>query len=85
MIKLGATYKDKITGFFGVATGSVRYITGCDQVLISPRARNGIKPEAQWFDENRVAQVGKKIIRLKFANDANDMNDGGADTEAPKK
>lgn len=28
VIKLGATYKDAITGFTGIATGEVRYITG---------------------------------------------------------
>ena len=29
-MKLGATYRDEITGFEGIATGVVKYITGCD-------------------------------------------------------
>ncbi len=29
MIELGRTYKDRITGFKGVATGFVEYLTGC--------------------------------------------------------
>lgn len=38
MIQLGHSYRDKITGFAGVATGYVRYITGCNQALIAPKA-----------------------------------------------
>ena len=84
-LKLGAKYRDKITGFEGIATGRVEYITGCDQILLSPPARGGTKPDAQWFDENRVDQVGKKIIRLSSAGDANNLGDKGADIEAPRK
>lgn len=36
MKELGRKYKDKITGFEGVATGYVRYLTGCNQVLLAP-------------------------------------------------
>lgn len=32
--ELGATLKDKITGFEGIATGVASYITGCDQYVI---------------------------------------------------
>jgi len=54
-IILGRKYIDKITGFKGVATGQVRYITGCNQVLLAPRAGDdGDLKSAQWFDEQRV-------------------------------
>ena len=46
-IILGATYRDVITGFSGVATGYVKYLTGCNQVLIQPEARDG---DEQVFD-----------------------------------
>ena len=38
---LGRTATDKITGFSGIATGFVVYITGCNQYLINPKAKKG--------------------------------------------
>lgn len=63
-IDLGVTVKDKITGFKGVVTGYVRYITGCDQVLVVPQVKAGANAEARWFDVQRVEQVGKSKITL---------------------
>jgi len=55
MIKLGTTYKDKITGFVGVATGFVQYISGCNQALIQPRCGDdGSMRDSQWFDQQRL-------------------------------
>lgn len=75
-IKLGATAKDKITGFEGVVTGHARYLTGCDQFLISPRNEK----EARWFDVQRLdVDEGVSIVVL-------DNSDGnGADLPAPIK
>lgn len=33
-IELGRTYKDKLSGFQGVAVGTTRWITGCDTVRL---------------------------------------------------
>ncbi|NLB78932.1 MAG: hypothetical protein GX796_08850 [Clostridiaceae bacterium] len=63
-IKLGATYKDVITGFQGVATGHVRYLTGCNQALIQPEAKDGDFKEAYWIDEQRLERVGGATITL---------------------
>ena len=83
---LGATYKDQITGFEGVASGIVKYMTGCDQVLLAPQARNGVKLDAHWFDKPRVIRMPGKIIKLDFANDADfDTKDRGADIAPPAK
>lgn len=58
MIELGTTYKDKITGFVGVATGFVKYISGCNQALIQPRiSDDGAMRESQWFDQQRLEPV----------------------------
>lgn len=35
-IELGQEYEDALTGFRGIATGYVTYITGCDQVCLDP-------------------------------------------------
>jgi hypothetical protein len=55
--QLGKTYEDKITGFRGVATGQVRYLTGCNQVLLVPRIKDdGTVAESKWFDEQRLRE-----------------------------
>lgn len=54
-INLGNTYEDLVTGFRGVAVGHVEYMTGCNQTLLSPRARpDGSIVESQWFDDQRL-------------------------------
>lgn len=61
-IILGAKYCDEITGFEGIATGHVKYLTGCNQVLLRPRCLDGEEskyPEAQWIDEQRLVQITK--------------------------
>lgn len=51
----GLTGKDIITGFTGVITGACSYISGCDQLLLSPRANEkGEVKEGQWYDSSRV-------------------------------
>lgn len=57
---LGITVKDKITGFSGIITGLARYITGCDQYLVQPEAKNGDYKEGRWFDEGRLVEVPEK-------------------------
>ncbi|EPN30018.1 hypothetical protein A245_46208, partial [Pseudomonas syringae pv. actinidiae ICMP 19096] len=41
MIELGKKARDKISGFEGVITGRAQYLTGCDQYVLSPAAKNG--------------------------------------------
>lgn len=50
-IQLGAHARDRITGFYGCVIGHARYITGCDQYLLTPR--EGEK-DSKWFDEQRL-------------------------------
>ena len=57
MIELGKTYYDKVTKFKGVATGHVKYITGCNQVLLNPEVdKDGKLRDAGWFDEQRLVE-----------------------------
>jgi hypothetical protein len=63
MINLGMTYKDKITGFSGVATGFVKYISGCNQALIQPRCgEDGSMRDSVWFDQQRLEPVPEAPI-----------------------
>ncbi len=54
-IELGHTVRDRITGFEGVVTGLVAYISGCNQALVSPKVGNdgGLK-DNHWFDLQRL-------------------------------
>lgn len=57
-IKLGCTYRDLITGFQGIATGHVEYISGCNQALLSPKVDDkGARVSAEWFDDQRLTEV----------------------------
>ena len=54
----GYTIRDKVTGLTGVLTGYVTYITGSDQVLLSPRVESSFPLEdARWVDVARVELV----------------------------
>ena len=80
MISLGAEAKDLITGFSGIVTGRVQYITGCNQLLINPGVdKDGKLQESQWIDEQRMLQVGTTVIALE--NGATP----GPDRPAPKR
>lgn len=79
MMQLGAMYQDVITGFKGIATGHVKYITGCNQVLLQPPAKHsGEFVAAQWFDEQRVERIDDGVVVL------DNSNTPGFDVPAPK-
>lgn len=65
---LGRTVVDQITGFRGVVTGEVKYVTGCNQVLVTPRCKeDGTAQDARWFDVDRVTvdvDVAPVVIRV---------------------
>ncbi len=55
MSLLGMTVVDRITGFKGVVTGYVRYLTGCNQALVCPPVGDdGALRDSTWFDEQRL-------------------------------
>ena len=80
-IRLGATYTDKITGFKGVATGHVEYLTGCSQTLLAPRSKDGIDlPTSNWFDDQRLDLDTSVVVQV--------LNNGvtpGCDAPAPRR
>lgn len=62
---LGIEMKDRVTGFTGIVTGRIDYITGCNQYTLQPRVKdNGDHVEAKWFDEHRLEQVGTEQVVL---------------------
>jgi hypothetical protein len=80
MIQLGQKYKDKITGFEGVATGRCAYISVSDQVLLAPKCGDdGSSKDSHWFDVQRVEAIGEEIITL------DNSKTPGCDRAAPKR
>lgn len=65
MIELGQEVQDKITGFRGIVTGRVDYLTGCRQLLIAPPLKSdGRMAESVWLDEQRCEPVpgGRHVV-----------------------
>jgi hypothetical protein len=77
------TAKDQLTGFTGKITGHADYITGCDQYLIQPDAKEGEWKEARWFDEGRLEVIVSAGQALEVADLQAEKN--GADSPAPIK
>ena len=64
-MNFGMKAKDKITGFAGTITGLVEYISGCNQVLLTPEVdEKGNHREAHWFDEQRIEILDSAQIKL---------------------
>ena len=78
MIELGSTVKDVISGITGIVTGKVEYLTGCKQMLIQPRSKDGEYVEPRWFDEDRLELMSDATLRLPVKSQ-------GFDKAAPKR
>lgn len=79
-MELGRKVRDIISGFEGITTGYVNYISGCNQVLVSPTVdKDGKRRESEWFDEQRMVMIDETIIKL------NNTGGNGFDREAPKR
>lgn len=82
IINLGDRVKDRITGFEGVVTGVVHYITGCNQVLVAPKAvDNAFKP-GEWFDIDRCEVIEAHAVNLE---NVSSIERPGADRPAPRR
>ena len=82
MVKLGQRVQDQITGFVGMVTGRVEYLTGCAQVLVQPEVKkeSGDWIESRWLDEPRVLIVDQTIRWLSVPGFA-----PGRDIPAPRR
>lgn len=81
MIVLGSKVKDRITGFAGIVTGYVTYISGCNQALVVPQVgKDGVAKEALWLDEQRCV-VDRKFKPIVLDN----TGTPGCDLAAPKR
>jgi hypothetical protein len=77
---LGHTFRDRITGFQGICTGYVEYLTGCNQALVVPPiSADGAIRSAEWFDVQRLERQANPPVALD--NGATP----GPDKAAPKR
>ena len=77
-IALGKKAKDSITGFVGIVTGRVEYLTGCRQYVVASKSTGGKAGESAWFDEDRL--TGIDLTKTAPSN-----NGGPQANEAPVK
>lgn len=79
---LGKRAKDRITGFEGIVTGEISYLTGCDQILIQPQGldEKGLVKDAKWFDIYRC-EIGYVVefVPLRQLPNASDRPGGPGD------
>lgn len=74
-VELGDQVRDKVTGFKGIVTGQAQYLTGCKQVMVTPRAsEDGKYVDACWLDVDRVEVVGKGVVKIEVVDAQQDRN-----------
>ena len=62
-IQLGDNVKDTVTGFKGVVTAIIQYLTGCDQASVCPKLdKEGMPQDAYNFDVTRLEITKKKAV-----------------------
>ena len=61
--KRGDTVRDKVTGFTGVITTRLDYISGCNRYVVQPKVGDdGKMPEYCYIDEPALEQLD--VIRV---------------------
>jgi len=67
---IGRTVEEKVSGFRGVVTGIVYYISGCTQALVAPKMdKDGKVPDSNWWDVQRVV-VDESVPKIVLDNGA---------------
>jgi hypothetical protein len=58
----GDKVKEKVTGFTGVITGAVFYLTGCNQFLVVAKSKHNKEAIATWYDGPRLTLLKRQVI-----------------------
>lgn len=80
MENLGKKAKDKVTGFKGVITSKISYLTGCDQYGVTPLVKDNETADTEFFDISRVIVTEPRTV-VKRTN----TTTGGPNRDAPVK
>ena len=84
--QFGQTVVDVITGYRGVVTGKVSYLTGCNQSLVVPKVNEkGEKCAGEWIDDDRLevdAAIPRVVLTKPAATPA--VQSAGPDIAPPR-
>lgn len=69
---LGLTVYDRITGFTGVITAHVTFITGCDQYCVQPPVKDGAYVEGRYIDVHRVYEIKADRVEIEVSENPDD-------------
>ena len=79
--EFGTKVRDKISGAEGMVTGYASYVTGCLQVMVTPRVKAATdEPKSMWLDEGRL-----EVVEVKKAPAVRKGDSRGCMTPAPTK
>lgn len=82
-IKLGSKAKDKVTGFEGIVTAEVNYLTGCAQYcLVPPISSDGKIPDSHYFDGARLEVLQEDAVVPETVQE--NGNPGGPNRDCPR-
>lgn len=56
-VELGLKYRDKVSGWTGIATGIFFYMNGCVRIALDSKDENG-KPHTEVFDQEQIVRSG---------------------------
>lgn len=69
-ISLGAAVRDVVSGFTGIATARVEYITGFVQYCVQPELHEGRYDDARYFDHQQLQIIGDGVTAILQATKA---------------
>lgn len=77
-VKLGKEYRDKISGFVGVAVARTEWINGCVRVTLSPKLdKDGKWQDNVCLDVEQLEPTGNEIVIASSST--------GGDRETPRR
>ena len=77
----GDQVKESVSGLVGIVTGSVGYITGCNQHLVTLKPKSEFEePVSLWYDDLRLVLLQDSKVVLE---EDEEFNKPGADKVAP--
>lgn len=79
---LGKEVRDRVTGFTGIVTSKLEYLTGCIQYCVVPKVSADNKyPEGTYIDYQRLEVVGPGMTDQKTSDTGGDMVDAPKHSE----
>ena len=76
----GDKVREVVSGLEGIITGSVSYLTGCNQHLVTLSPKDSYsEPTLIWYDDSRLELIKDQKVKIEIDGDP------GFDIQAPKK